>query len=159
MIIIIPVSRTCWNETIEARSSRGSKKWKTLNNNDLNQVADQQFSLKQWFAAGAHSCRLRKPGSGHCYYRFFVQKGFCRPSFLRAAKMFQLILKLPTPGLFVTVWGQGKEWARGDENCCGFWVFVLEHWKLVMIKMVNTRSQLSANFFSQIAVFFSFSVK
>ena len=51
MIIIISVSRTCWNETIEARSSRGSKKWKTLNNNDLNQVADQKFSLKQWFAA------------------------------------------------------------------------------------------------------------
>ena len=38
---------------------------KTLNNNDLNQVADQQFLLKQWFAAGAHSSRLRKPGSGH----------------------------------------------------------------------------------------------
>ena len=37
---------------------------KTLNNNDLNQVADQQFLLKQWFAAGVHSSRLRKPGSG-----------------------------------------------------------------------------------------------
>lgn len=37
--------------------------WKTLNN-DLNQIADQQFLLKQWFAAGVHSSRLRKPGSG-----------------------------------------------------------------------------------------------
>ena len=43
---------------------------KTLHN-DLNQVADQQFSLKQWFAAGAHSCRLRKTGSAHCYLRIF----------------------------------------------------------------------------------------
>jgi len=31
-----------------------------LNNNDLNQVADQQFLLKQWFATDIHSCRLRK---------------------------------------------------------------------------------------------------
>lgn len=37
---------------------------KTLNKNDLNQVADQQFLLKQWFAAGVHPSRLRKPGSG-----------------------------------------------------------------------------------------------
>lgn len=37
--------------------------WKTLNN-DLKQIADQQFLLKQWFAAGVHSSRLRKPGSG-----------------------------------------------------------------------------------------------
>ena len=35
---------------------------RTLNGNDWNQVADQRFSLKQWFAAGAHSCRLRKTG-------------------------------------------------------------------------------------------------
>ena len=27
-------------------------KRKTLNNNDLSQVADQRFSLKQWFAVG-----------------------------------------------------------------------------------------------------------
>ena len=32
------------------------------NNSDHNQVADERFSLKQGFAAGAHSCRLRKPG-------------------------------------------------------------------------------------------------
>ena len=51
--------------------------WKTLNNNDLNQVADQRFSLKQWFAAGAHSCRLRKSGSAHCYLRI---SGMCAPS-------------------------------------------------------------------------------
>ena len=37
--------------------------WKTFNNNDLNQVADQRFSLKQWLAAGAHYCRLRKTDS------------------------------------------------------------------------------------------------
>jgi len=42
----------------------------TLNKNDLNQVPDQRFSLKQWFSAGAHSCRLRKPGSGYCYLRW-----------------------------------------------------------------------------------------
>ena len=42
---------------------------KTSNNNDLNQVAHQLFSLKQWFAAGAHSCRIRKTGSAHCYLR------------------------------------------------------------------------------------------
>ena len=37
-------------------------------------VADQRFSLKQWFARGAQSRGLRKPGCGHCYLRFF---GFC----------------------------------------------------------------------------------
>jgi len=39
---------------------------KTLNNNDQNQVAEKQFSLKQWFAVGAHHCRLRKTGSAQC---------------------------------------------------------------------------------------------
>ena len=34
-------------------------------------VADQRFSLKQWFAGGAQSRGLRKPGCGHCYLRFF----------------------------------------------------------------------------------------
>ena len=34
--------------------------WKTLSNNDLNQVADQRLSLKQWFAVGAHFSRCRK---------------------------------------------------------------------------------------------------
>ena len=42
---------------------------KTLDNNDLNQVTDWQFSSKQWFVVGAHSCRLRKTGSAHCYLR------------------------------------------------------------------------------------------
>ena len=46
--------------------------WKTLDSNDQNQVADQLFSLKQWFAGGAQSRWLRKPGCGHCYLRFFV---------------------------------------------------------------------------------------
>ena len=42
---------------------------KTLDSNDQNQVADQLFSLKQWFAGGAQSRGLRKPGCGHCYLR------------------------------------------------------------------------------------------
>ena len=32
----------------------------------------KRFSLKQWFAGGAQSRGLRKPGDGHCYLRFFV---------------------------------------------------------------------------------------
>ena len=47
-------------------------KRKTLDSNDQNQVADQRFSLKQWFAGGAQSRGLRKPGCGHCYLRFFT---------------------------------------------------------------------------------------
>ena len=47
--------------------------WKPLDSNDQNQVADQRFSLKQWFAGGAHSHGLRKPGCGHCYLRFFAR--------------------------------------------------------------------------------------
>ena len=35
-------------------------------------VADQGFSLRQWFAGGTQSRGLRKPGCGHCYLRFFV---------------------------------------------------------------------------------------
>ena len=38
-------------------------------------VADQRFSLKQWFAGGTQSRGLRKPGCGHCYLRFFFAKG------------------------------------------------------------------------------------
>ena len=38
---------------------------------EKNQVSDQRFSLKQWFAGGAQSRGLRKPGCGHCYLRFF----------------------------------------------------------------------------------------
>ena len=41
---------------------------KTLHSNDQNQVADQRFSLKQWFAGSAQSRGLKKPGCGHCYY-------------------------------------------------------------------------------------------
>ena len=47
----------------------------TTNNNDLNHVADQRFSLKQWVAAGVHSCRLRKTGSAHCYLRISYYNG------------------------------------------------------------------------------------
>ena len=43
---------------------------KTLDSNDQNQVAGQRFSLKQWFAGGAQSRGLRKPGCGHGYLRF-----------------------------------------------------------------------------------------
>ena len=50
---------------------------KTLDSNDQNQVADQRFSLKQWFARGAQSRGLRKPGCGHCYLRFFNFLLFC----------------------------------------------------------------------------------
>ena len=45
---------------------------KALDSNVQNQVADQRFSLKQWFAGGAQSRGLRKPGCGHCYLRFFI---------------------------------------------------------------------------------------
>ena len=39
-------------------------------NFDRNQVTDQRFSLKQWFAADVHSGRpLRKTSSVHCYLR------------------------------------------------------------------------------------------
>ena len=44
---------------------------KTLNNNDRNQVADQR--IKQWITVGAHSCRLIKTGSAHCYLRISMR--------------------------------------------------------------------------------------
>lgn len=46
---------------------------KDLNKNELNQVADQQFLLKQWVSEGAH-CKLKKLGSGHWYLRVFCWK-------------------------------------------------------------------------------------
>ena len=54
---------------------------KTLDSNDQNQVADQRFSLKQWFAGGAQSRGLRKPGcgrspSGAYNSTVFVQRRF-----------------------------------------------------------------------------------
>jgi len=51
------------------RAAQGEGKRLTLNDNDLNQVADLRFSLKLWFAAGTHSCRLRKPGSARHYWK------------------------------------------------------------------------------------------
>ena len=45
------------------------KNRKTLNNNDLKQVAGKRFSLKQCFAAGDHSNRLRKNSSAHCHLK------------------------------------------------------------------------------------------
>ena len=53
-----------------SRATLQSLKRKTSDSND--QVADQWFSLKQWFAEGAQSRGFRKPGCGHCYLRFFV---------------------------------------------------------------------------------------
>ena len=53
------------------RDTNEEPRGKTLDSNDQNQVADQRFSLKQWFAGGAQSRGLRKPGYGHCYLRFF----------------------------------------------------------------------------------------
>ena len=39
-----------------------------LNNDDLTKtICRATVSLKQWFAAVVHSCRLRKSGSAHCY--------------------------------------------------------------------------------------------
>ena len=46
--------------------------WKTLNINDRNQVADERFSIKQWFAVGDHSCRLRKTSFAYCYLRIYL---------------------------------------------------------------------------------------
>ena len=51
------------------RAAQGEGKRQTLNDNDLNQVADMRSSLKLCFAASTHSCRLRKPGSAHHYLR------------------------------------------------------------------------------------------
>ena len=31
--------------------------------------------VKQWFTGGSQSPRLRKPGCGHCYLRFFHRPG------------------------------------------------------------------------------------
>ena len=50
---------TCIKPPLQVISSR-----KTLDSNDQNQVANQRFSLKQWFAGGAQSRGLRKPGCG-----------------------------------------------------------------------------------------------
>lgn len=49
---------------------------KTLNNIDRNhQDVDQAaVFVKQWFAAGAHCCRLRKTSSAHCYLGISVLK-------------------------------------------------------------------------------------
>ena len=44
-----------------------------LDSNDQ-EVADQRFSLKQWFVGGSQSRGLRKPGCSNCYLRFFRKK-------------------------------------------------------------------------------------
>ena len=56
-------------KTRETKNTYKQLNGKTLHKNDLNQLVHQRFSLKQWFAVGAHSCRLRKTGSAHCYLR------------------------------------------------------------------------------------------
>ena len=64
MYILIPSAKTQENKNRHKQLNG-----KTLDSNDRNQVADLRFSLKQWFAVGIHSCRLRKTGSAHCYLR------------------------------------------------------------------------------------------
>ena len=56
----------------EVMTIKPSVKGKTLDSKDQNHVADQRLSFKQWFAGGAQSRGLRKPGCGHCYLRFFA---------------------------------------------------------------------------------------
>ena len=63
-------------ESFSGLSRNGPLDRKTLDSNDQNQVAGQRFSLKQWFAGGAQSRGLRKPGCGHCHLRlFFLDRG------------------------------------------------------------------------------------
>ena len=63
--LAFPTQPTIWEPGTGYRSIG-----KTLDSNDQNQVAGQRFSLKQWFAGGAQSRGLRKPGCGHGYLRF-----------------------------------------------------------------------------------------
>ena len=51
--------------TMWSQAAKGLLAGKTLDSND------QRFSLKKWFAGGAQSRGLRKPGCGHCYLRLF----------------------------------------------------------------------------------------
>ena len=53
------------------------KSKETLDSNDRNQFTDQRFLLKEWFATGAHSCRLRKTGSAYCYLRISEIEWHC----------------------------------------------------------------------------------
>ena len=46
---------------------------KTLDRMTRTKVADQRFSLKQWFAGGVQSRGLRKPGCGHCHLRLRLE--------------------------------------------------------------------------------------
>ena len=67
------------------RCSISPHKRKTLNNNGLNQFAGRPLLFKQWFAADARSCNLRKTGSVYCYLRIFLIKGtylvrICNPA-------------------------------------------------------------------------------
>ena len=62
---------TMMNCTIAGGQTKGANEREILRQEGQNQVADQRFSLKQWFAGGAHSRGLREPGCGHCYLRFF----------------------------------------------------------------------------------------
>ena len=53
------------------------------NAGDRNEAVDHWFSLKQWFAAGAHSYRLRKTGSAHCYFRISLSYSIGEGNILR----------------------------------------------------------------------------
>lgn len=82
-----------------------------LHNNDLNQVSDQRFSLKRWFATVAHSCRIRKPGSGHCYLR---SSGLCLVTF-----HLQPLKEAKHPGLQKTITRKSSQAGFG-----AFYVFM-----------------------------------
>ena len=70
---------------------------------EQNQGADQRFSLKQWFAAVAHNCRLRNTGSAHCHLMisekihtvlFQVQKKICSRSRSRTCEKNMTLLRM-----------------------------------------------------------------
>lgn len=65
---------------------------------EQNQGADQRFSLKQWFTAVAHNCRLRKTGSVPCRkihtVLFQVQKKICSRSRSRTYEKNMTLLRM-----------------------------------------------------------------
>ena len=71
---------------------------KTLNNIDRNhQDVDQAaVFVKQWFAAGAHCCRLRKTGSVHFHASSPVARNFKLPNHTTPTWQFEVFL-YPAP--------------------------------------------------------------
>ena len=56
--------------------------WKTLDSNDQNQIVDHRFSLKQWFARGAQSRRLRKPWLWSLLFKVFRASTLSQANFI-----------------------------------------------------------------------------